>query len=118
MNKNIEVLKHCPHFYTIINFEYYSNDVISERLINVYENYIFNVDINNVDNRKKIEKFDEVMYKYISDNIFRNEIKNDIKNIKLKKSDNLLESIVNAILKIFDDYYKTHLKKIPITRWI
>lgn len=118
MNKNIEVLKHCPHFYTIINFEYYNNDIISERLINIYESYIFNVDITNVDNKKKIEKLDTIMYKYISDNIFRNEFKDDIRNIKLKKSDNLLDAIVNAILKVFDEYCKVRLKRIPITRWI
>ena len=32
MDRNKEILKHCPHFYTIINFEYYSDDIISEKL--------------------------------------------------------------------------------------
>lgn len=118
MNKNIEIIKHCPHFYTIINFEYYGDDLISEKLIDVYEKYIFSVDINNSEEVAKLEKLDSVMYKYINDYIFRKEIKKDITKVKVKKGDNVLESIVSAIIKFFDEYELVSLKKVPTTRWI
>ncbi len=56
MDKNRLVLEHCPHFYTIINFEYYSNDIISEHLIDVYEKYIFSIDLEDSEAVGKIEK--------------------------------------------------------------
>lgn len=118
MDKNREVLRHCPHFYTIINFEYYSDDFISEKLINVYEKYIFNTDINIEENAAKVEKLDEVLFKYINDYTFRNQIKKDIVNIKVTRGENLLDTIVNTIINLFEKYEKLLTRKVPMTRWI
>lgn len=118
MNRNREVLKHCPHFYTIINFEYYSEDFITEKLINVYEKFIFSADIELDENIKKIEKLDRVLYKYISDYCFREQIKKDIVKVKVQRGENVLDSIVNAILRFFDNYEGFRLRKIQMTRWI
>ena len=78
MDKNREVLKHCPHFYTIINFEYYSDDLISEKLIDIYEKFIFSTDITKSENIEKIRKLDGVLFKYINDHCFREQIQNII----------------------------------------
>lgn len=118
MDKNKIVLSHCPHFYTIINFEYYSDDLVSEKLINVYEKYIFAVDISNKDNIKKIEKLDEVLFKYINDYSFRDQIKQDIVHIKVTRGENLLDTIVSTIIELFEKYEKLLTRKVPITRWI
>lgn len=118
MDKNREVLKHCPHFYTIINFDYYSNDTISEKLIDIYEKYIFNIDLTIPENVGKIEKLDEVLFKYINDYAFRTQVKSDIVKIKVKKETNILETIVNAILNIFESYENIRTRKIQVTRWI
>lgn len=118
MDKNREVLKHCPHFYTIINFEYYSDDLVSEKLINVYEKYIFSADITEYANISKIEKLDEVLFRYINDYGFRNQIKKDIVRIKVSRGENLLDTIVNAIIGLFDNYEKLVTRKVQMTRWI
>lgn len=118
MDKNREVLKHCPHFYTIINFEYYGDDLVSEKLINVYEKYVFSVDIENRNNVLKIEKLDEVLFRYINDYGFRNQIKKDIVQIKVSRGENLLDTIVNAIINLFDNYEKLVTRKVQMTRWI
>lgn len=118
MDKNREVLKHCPHFYTIINFEYYSDDLVSEKLIDVYEKYIFSTDITVAENVLKIEKLDRVLYKYINDYCFREQVKSDMMTIKVKRGDNILEVIVGAILGFFDSYELLLTRKINITRWI
>ena len=102
MDKNREVLSHCPHFYTIINFEYYSDDFISEKLINII----------------KIEKLDAVIFKYINDYAFRDQIKKDIVNIKVKRGENLLDIIVSTIINLFENYEKLLTRKVPMTRWI
>ena len=33
MNKNKQILKHCPNFYKIMNFEYYEDDLLSDKLL-------------------------------------------------------------------------------------
>lgn len=118
MNKNREVLKHCPHFYTIVNFEYYSDDIISEKLIDVYEKYIFSTDITQLENQKKIKKLDNVLYKYINDYCFREQIKCDIMKIKVQRGENLLDVIVSAILRLSDNYERLSSRKVMMTRWI
>lgn len=118
MNTNREILKHCPHFYTIINFEYYSDDVISEKLIDFYEKYIFSCDLSSSENVYKVEQLDKTLYKYISDNAFRMQIKKDIENINIKNSDNLIDSIVTFIINSLYNYEKTKYKRVQMTRWI
>lgn len=118
MDKNREVLAHCPHFYTIINFEYYSDDLVSEKLIDIYERFIFSVDITDQENVAKIEKLDKVLFKYINDYCFREQVKSDMMTIKVKRGDNILETIVSAILGFWDSYELLLTRKINITRWI
>lgn len=118
VDKNREVLKHCPHFYTIINFEYYNNDIISEKLIDIYERFIFSVDIKIDENVKKIEKLDDVLYKYINDYCFREQIKSDIVKIKVRRGDNILDTIVNAVISFFENYEKQKFRKVQVTRWL
>ena len=118
MGNNEQILKHCPHFYTIINFEFYSDDNISEKLIDVYQKYVFTINLNNKEEVKKLEKLDKLMYTYISDNAFRNQIKLDIRSIKVAKSGNILESIVNAIIGFFEKYEDIRISRVVLPRWI
>ena len=118
MGNNEQILKHCPHFYTIINFEFYSDDNVSGKLIDVYQKYVFSVDLNNKEKVEKLEKLDKLMYMYISDNAFRNQIKIDIRSVKVPKSDNILESIVNVIIGFFEKYEDIRISRITLPRWI
>lgn len=118
MDKNREVLRHCPHFYTIINFEYYNNDIISEKLISVYEKYIFSVDISIPENVLRVEKLDGVLYKYIEDYCFREQIQNDIVKIKVKRGENILDTIVSAVINFFENYDIIRTRHVQVTRWI
>lgn len=118
MNKNEVILKHCPHFYTIINFEYYNDDIISEKLIDVYEKFIFSIDINKIEDVNKVEKLDNILFKYINDYCFREQIKKDIVKVRVQRGDNLLEIIVNAIINFFDNYEGYRMRKVQTTRWI
>ena len=118
MDKNKEALKYCPHFYSIINFEYYSDDMVSGRLIKIYKKYIFNTNINNTESIEKMHKLDEVLYEYINDYAFRNKVKNEINTFNIYKSDNILESLVNTIIKFFDNYKKIKYREVQVTRWI
>lgn len=119
MNKNKIVLEHCPNFYKINNFEYIEGDMISEKLISVYEDYIFNIDINDKEDLKNIENIDRVISRYIDDYNFRKEMKLGLVNIKIRQNtDNILKIIVENIIKIFERYEEGFTRNIYFSRWI
>ncbi len=115
---NKKILHHCPNFYKISNFEYNEKDYISERLIGVYKEYIFNIDLSDQDQVNKIENLDKIISKYIDDYFFRKEMRMGLKEIKIKKTDNIIESIVNQVIKIFERYEEGYTRNIYLSRWI
>ena len=119
MKKNKAILKHCPNFYKIINFEFSEDDSITLKLIEVYKNYVFNIDINNTDDVKSVEKFDFVVNKYLEDYFFRKDMQSRLLNIRIKKSaSNVLEQLVESIIDAFDSYETGYTRNIYFARWI
>ena len=118
MKKNKIILKHCPNFYKINNFEFEEEDYISLKLINIYSDYIFNIDENNVDELKKVEEIDMILSKYIDDYVFRKEIKNGLLSIKVKRGVNIVDTIVNALLSLFEKYEEGYTRNIYFARWV
>ncbi len=118
MKKNKIILKHCPNFYNIKNYEVDEGDYISLKLINIYEDYIFSIDENNAESLKKIEELDSILNKYIEDYTFRKEIKGGLLKIRVKKDANILESIVNGIIALFDKYEEYYTRNIYFARWV
>ncbi len=119
MKRNKLIIKQCPNFYKIVNFEYLENDFISEKLIELYQEYIFRIDINNIEDINRIKVLDKVVARYIDDYYFRSEMKNSLPKIKINRNvPDLAKAIIENILKIFDIYEEGTTRKIRITRWI
>ncbi len=119
MNKNKVILDNCPNFYRIKNFEYFEEDVVSDKLIKIYESYIFKIDINNPEEVGLAKKIDYVLGKYIDDYLFRRRMQQDIFNVKIKKAcTNILQVIVESIIAIFYRYEEETVRNIYISRWI
>ena len=118
MKKNKMILKHCPNFYKINNFEFEEEDYISLKLVNIYCDYIFNIDENNENDIKKIEDLDNVLSKYIDDYVFRKEIKKGLLTIKVKRGTNIIETIVDALLSLFEKYEEGYTRNIYFARWV
>ena len=119
MKKNKLILKHCPYFHKIINFEYSEDDNISYKLIDMYKNYVFSIDINNEEDIQRVEKIDYVLNKYIEDYFFRKDIRNRILNIRVKKdANNLLKNLVDGVIRAFDSYEMDYTRNIYFARWI
>lgn len=116
---NQKTLAFCPNYYKINSFEYYEDDNVSEKLIQVYQDYIFTVDLENKEQVSKLRMFDKILAKYIDDYNFRYEIKKGLLKVKVKKDEsNLLETLVSAIISLFDNYETTFTRTIYIARWI
>ncbi len=118
MNKNKQILRHCPNFYKIINFEYYDDAELSNKLIDVYEKYVFKVDINDKNEVKRLEQLDLVLNKYIDDYFFRKELRVEMKKIKVRKNEDILLAIVNWIIHVFDNYEVGYTRNIYFSRWL
>lgn len=118
MHKNKQVLRHCPNFYRIVDFEYLEDDKLSEKLIDVYQEYVFKVNINDKKEVAKLEHLDSILSKYIDDYIFRKELKAEMKKIRVRKGEDILNAIVSWIIKVFDNYEEGYTRNIYFSRWI
>lgn len=118
MNKNKQILRHCPNFYKILDFEYFEDDKLSEKLIDIYQDYVFKVDPTKKNETQKLEQLDMILAKYIDDYIFRKEIKSEMKRIKIRKDEDILTAIVNWIIKVFDNYEVGYTRNIYFSRWL
>ena len=96
MDRNKQILAFCPNFYKILSFTPYEDDKISEKLIKLYQKYIFKIDINNPEDVESVKQLDHVVSKYIDDYLFR----------------------IKSILRIFDNYEEYTTRVIYISRWI
>ena len=118
MKKNKLILRHCPNFYKIINFEYLEDDKLSEKIINIYHDYVFKVNLDNKTEVAKLEQLDLILNKYIDDYFFRKELKACMKNIRIRKDEDILTAIVNWVIKVFVNYEIGYTRNIYFSRWI
>ena len=91
---------------------------MSSRLVRVYHDYVFKVDINNRVEVTKLEELDLVLNRYIDDYFFRKELKREMTQIRIRKDEDKLTAIVNWIIKVFDNYEVGYTRNIYFSRWI
>lgn len=118
MKKNKVIINNCPNFYKIKNFDIEESDYITDKLISVYEDYIFNIDIKNKESLDKVRELDLILGKYVDDYSFRKEIKQGVLNIKVVRGTNIMESIVDALISLFQKYEEGYTRNIYFARWI
>lgn len=118
MQKNKLILKNCPNFYKIKNYEFDENDYITLKIIGVYEDYIFNIDEKNKEELEKVKELDNILGKYIDDYTFRKEIKNGLMNLKIKRGSNIIDIIIDSILSLYYNYEDGYTRNIYFARWI
>lgn len=116
---NKMVLNYCPNFHKIVNFDTDQDDNISKKLISIYQDYIFDIDLANVEETKLVKQIDNALAKYIDDYEFRKNLKLSILQVKIKKScTNMLKAIVESIVSIFNNYEEYTTRNVYIARWI
>lgn len=118
MKKNKTILKYCPNFYKIKDFDFEEEDYITQKLITIYEDYIFNIDETNEEEVKKIKKLDKILSKYVEDYTFRKDIKTNVLKIRVKRGTDIIETIVNNLITLFENYEDGYTRNIYFARWI
>lgn len=118
MNKNKEVLNLCKNYYKIVNYEYDSCDEITNKIICIYREYIFKIDLNSEDDIETVQKIDEVLGSYIDDLDFREELNSQIVYVKIPKTENILKAFVKSIINIFNNYIEFTTRSLYLAKWI
>lgn len=110
------ILDKCPKYDDISNYVYLENDYFSKDLIDLYQDFVFSVDIDNQDELSLLELVNKTMEKYIKDHNFAKALRNRFENPELDK-DNIKE-IMEAIVIFTAIYEEESLKHIANTKWI
>ena len=119
MNTNKQILELCPNYYKILDFKPYEDDKISFKLIKLYRDYIFNIDLNNSDDVKSVQELDTVLNRYIEDYLFRKEMQKQVLTIKVRRdATNVVKEIIKSLIKIFYNYEEYTTRVIYISKWI
>ena len=118
MNNNKLIIDNCPNFYKIINFDYFQDDLFTDKLIKIYRMYIFSINPLNQDELNKVKKIDKILAKYIDDYSFRKTMKYELIQVKFQSKENMLHNLVNSIIGIFEKYEEGSTRKIYIAKWI
>jgi len=119
VDQSKKILEYCPNYNRIVHFDYLKDDVITAKLIRVYKDFVFRINIHSSNDVKDLCDLDYVLGRYIDDYCFRKELKKEIVLVKIKKTcTDILKAFVESILKIFDNYLENSTRKITIARWI
>ncbi len=117
--ENKKILSYCPNYYKIINEEFDEDDIVTGKLIQIYSEFVFSVNINKKEDLEILEKINEAIGKYFSSDDFKKELTKSIVEMKVKKDiDNVLSYIVKCINKAYEKYLESYTRNIYIPRWI
>ena len=83
-------------------------------LVKNYKTTIYNSDINNSIQMKKIKKIDEIMKKYINEKAFYNFIQNRLENY----FSNDIQDLNQILIKEYENFEKNINIKVETSRWI
>ena len=116
---NKVILKYCPDYYRIINEEFSELDTMSDKVIEIYQSFIFSIDINVKEELKLITQLNKAVCRYFDDREFRNNLNNHLKVLKAPKGEkDILLYIVNSIIMLYNKYLDGYTRNLYIPRWI
>ena len=114
-----KILKHCPHYDSIVNYEYDYGDSLSSKLIDWYRELIFAVNGNDEKQLKVVEALDKGIYLYVKDNKYKSELKKHlrIEDISLE-SKKLIKDLIKKIIVFTSKYEQRQLLEVTSSIWI
>ena len=113
------ILKYCPNYYNIINEEFSEFDVMSDKVIQVLQGFIFTVNSKNKNELKKVSALDTALTRYFDDREFKTYLTNDLISMKVPKGEtNMMKFITETIIKSYDKYMEGFTRNLYIPRWI
>ncbi|MDD2489793.1 MAG: hypothetical protein PHY26_00855 [Bacilli bacterium] len=119
MTKQKKILSYCPYFTEIVNCDFLEDDILTKKLIQYYQDFIFNIDEEREEEIELIKNLDKAMYKYIDDYRFAKKLREtlDIDTV-IAKNFSYLEQLMKYIIDFFLHYEEEEVCNIVHTKWI
>lgn len=116
MKEKVKILTCCTHFDDIVNYDFLEDDTLTKKLIQYYQDFVFNV--NEKDGLELIKKLDDAMYKYTVDYHFAKSLK-DTLDVDQIISDHFayLDQLMLYIVEYFTSYEEKPSDTVD-TKWI
>lgn len=116
---NKVILKYCPDYYRIINEEFSELDTMSDKVIEIYQSFIFSIDINVKEELKLITQLNKAVCRYFDDREFKKMLTLSLMALRLPKSiKDVLGAIACEIIKQYNKYMEGFTRNLYIPKWI
>jgi len=114
-----KILKCCPYYDDIINYDISCDDELSIDLVDWYKDLIFSCDGDNENETKIINIIDKCIYKYVCSNKYRNGLRKiiNVKDIDLN-SDKSIKKLIKKILDYNNKYETMEVLNITSSKWL
>ena len=117
--ENKIVLKYCKDYYRIINEEFGELDIMSDKVIQVYQSYIFSINVKDKAAIKKVTDLNNAVARYFDDREFKTLLTNYLMGLKVsKKETNIMAYIEEAIIHEYEKYLEGYTRNLYISKWI
>jgi len=114
-----KILKHCPNYDLIVNYDFEYGDNLSSKLIDWYRELIFAVNSEDEKQLKIVEALDKGLYLYIKDNRYKSEFKKHLRvediNLESKK---LIKDLIKKIIVFTSKYEQKQIMEVTSAIWI
>jgi len=114
-----KILKHCPNYDYIVNYEYDYGDKLSSYLIDWYRELIFAVNGNDEKQLQIVGALDKGLYLYVKDNKYKSELKKHLKLEEISlESKRLIKDLIKKIIVFTSKYEQKQIREFTSAIWI
>lgn len=114
-----KILKCCPYYDDIINYDIDYTDELSYDLIDWYKDLIFSCNGDDEEDVKIINKIDKSMYLYVNNSTYRKGLKKIINNKDIDlNSSRSTKKLIKKILTFTEKYEEVEILNITSSRWL
>ena len=114
-----KVLKYCPNFDSIVNYDYEYGDVLSSKLIDWYRELVFSTDGNNEKQLAIISFIDKSLNMYVKERRYKKGLSKIITVDEISlNNQNLIKELIKKIVSFSNNYEKKKVLEISSSKWI
>lgn len=114
-----KVLKYCPNFDSIVNYDYEYGDVLSSKLIDWYRELVFSTDGNNENQLAIISFIDKSLNMYVKERRYKKGLSKIITVDEISlNNQNLIKELIKKIVSFTNNYEKKKVLEISSSKWI
>lgn len=113
------ILKYCKDYYRLINEEFSELDYISDKIIQVFQSFIFSVNIKSKQEMKKVTVINDAVARYFDDVEFKKILTNYLIGLKVsKKEENVISFIADRIISEYEKYKEGYTRNLYTAKWV